>query len=251
MLRYHAIRAVSLAMLSTLFAFAVACSGGTDPACNPEFEECTLQFQQVTVTVSGPGTGSGTVVAEDINTVGINCVLPPDAAHPAPNPTHPRTCTYTFPDAGGGGSFRLDAAADPGSAFTSWGGCSQTAGPVCILDFSAGADVTFLVTARFDPVASNTVTLYNNSGVSVYLIGPSETAGPGNLLGPSGSRSIAIPTTVGSQSNFAAYLTLGTLTVSATCSVTATAWQNGTHPLVMFSNADGNRLVCSEGLVGL
>ena len=85
----------------------------------------------------------------------------------------------------------------------------------------------------------------------MYLIGPSETAGPGNLLGPSGSRSIAIPTTVGSQSNFAAYLTLGTLTVSATCSVTATAWQNGTHPLVMFSNADGNRLVCSEGLVGL
>ena len=84
MLRYHAIRAVSLAMLSTLFAFAVACSGGTDPACNPEFEECTLQFQQVTVTVSGPGSGSGTVVAEDINTVGINCVLPPNAGASSP-----------------------------------------------------------------------------------------------------------------------------------------------------------------------
>ncbi len=251
--RYHAVRALGLAMLSILFVFGVACGGDTDPECNPEFEDCSLQFQQVTVTVDHDhnGSGSGTVVAEDINTVGINCVLPPNASHPAPNPTHDRTCTFTFPDAGGGGSFRLDAEADAGSVFTSWVGCSQTSGPVCILDFSAGADVVFLVTAKFDLAgASNTVLFYNSATVPAYLVGPGETPGPANLVASHGpARNVTIPTTVGSQSTFRAYLTLGSPAATITCMVTADAWQNGTQPLVFFDNSEGNFLTCSDGLV--
>lgn len=67
------------------------------------------------------------------------------------------------------------------------------------------------------------------------------------------SRDVNIPTTVGGQISFHAITSLveGMPVASATCIVTATAWQNDTHPLVTFDNTDGNRLSCSEGLTGI
>jgi hypothetical protein len=139
---------LGLAVLSTFLA--LGCSS-YDPFCSPEVDGCGPGFQQVTVIVQGLGEGSGTVVAEDISTVRINCGVPLNSPGHVPNPSYPPDCNHTFSDAGGGGSFRLEAAANPGSIFSSWGGCSQASGPVCILDFTAGADVTFHVTARFEP----------------------------------------------------------------------------------------------------
>jgi len=216
-------------------AVAVGWSGLT--ACT----ENMGAFDQIHVSVTGTGTGAGNVSSNDPN-VNIDCDFPSDAG-----------CSDTFSEAGNGGQFNLIATPSTGSVFGAWTGCNSTSGNVCTLSFPAGeGNVNFSVSVQFDPAgASNTVTLYNNSSVSAYLVGPSETAGAGNLVASHGFRDVAIPTTVGSQSIFSAYLSLGTLAVSATCSVTATAWQNGTHPLVMFDNADGNRLVCSEGLVGL
>jgi hypothetical protein len=66
------------------------------------------------------------------------------------------------------------------------------------------------------------------------------------------ARDVTIPTTVGSQATFRAYLSPGAAAVAVatiTCLVTASAWQTGTHPLVAFNNSEGNFLTCSDGLV--
>jgi hypothetical protein len=221
--------------LAVFSAFLVLGCGHTDPNCDPEFEECHSAFQRVTVTVTGPGGGTGTVVAEDINVVGINCVLPSSASVPPPNASHPVNCAYTFSDAGGGGSFRLEAAAAPGSVFAGWGGCSQVSGPICILDFSAGPDVVFTVTARFDHAAAETkpINIYNGSSLTVsFLVN-------GQLLSnvaPSQSPSVQIPSAIGT-----------TVTVSAdvagqhpttTCTVTSAAWQGLGNPIVILNSPE-------------
>ena len=89
---------LSLAVFSAFLALGC---GHTDPDCDPEFEECNSAFQQVGVTVQGLGAGSGTVVAEDISTVRINCVLPSNSWGPRPQPLVPRDLHTHFSDAGG------------------------------------------------------------------------------------------------------------------------------------------------------
>ncbi len=101
-------------------------------------------FQDVSVRVAGTGFGTGAVFAND-PAVPLDCQVTPDALIGA--------CDVTFQDAGSGGSFTLTAAADPGSGFLGWQGCSSVAGPVCTLNFSPGSDVTFFVDVIFYPTA--------------------------------------------------------------------------------------------------
>lgn len=108
-------------------------------------------------------------------------------------------------------------------------------------------EATITVTAT-PAAATGLVTLYNATDASAYMIGPGETAGPGNLLASHFSRTVSIPTAVGSQSEFRAYKTLGAVAAMQTCSVLASAWQGGTQPLVVFYDNEGNYLTCEDGL---
>jgi hypothetical protein len=99
-------------------------------------------FGQIEVKVTNPGGGNGQVVASDPN-VQINCQFTAGASSPSP-------CEDTFPDAGGGGVFTLNATPAAGSTFGSWTGCSSSAGTVCTLTFAQSFDTTFVVQARFD-----------------------------------------------------------------------------------------------------
>jgi hypothetical protein len=230
---------LSLAVFSTFLALGC---GHTDPNCDPEIEECHSAFQQVTVIVQGLGAGSGTVVAEDISTVRINCVLPTSSLGHLPNPSYPPACTHTFSDAGGGGSFRLEAAADSGSVFTSWGGCSQASGPVCILDFSAGADVTFHVTARFERASAETkpINIYNGSGLTASFVVNGQTL---LNVAPQQSPSVQIPTTIGTT--VAVSATVGDGHPTTTCTVTAAAWQGTDNPIVILNGPPPYSLTCT------
>lgn len=101
-----------------------------DNALNP--------FFRITVNLSNPGSGSGTVTSVEPQ-IGINCSLGPNG-----------NCAEGFNDAGAGGSFSLDATPAEGSTFLQWLGCTSTNGTRCNLTFSAAADdTTFNVTAYF------------------------------------------------------------------------------------------------------
>ncbi len=235
-----AVRSVlNLAFFSTFLA--LGCSGD-DPFCDPEFDECDPAFQQVTVTVQGLGAGSGTVVAEDISTVRINCVLPSSSGGHVPNPSYPLACSHTFSDAGGGGSFRLVAQADPGSVFSGWTGCSQVSGPVCILDFSAGPDVGFQVTARFEHTSAetNAINIYNGSGLTASFVVNGQTL---SNVAPMQSPSVQIPTTIGTT--VAVSATVGDAHPTTTCTVTAAAWQGPDNPIVVLNGPPSYSLACT------
>jgi hypothetical protein len=113
-------------------------------------------FQEVTVQVTNPGGGNGRVVAPDPN-VFLDCHFTGAAAVPA-------GCSTSFSDAGGGGTFTLEATPDSGHALTGWSGCSSAAGLVCTLTFVAtGFDVTFNVQAQFGPAAPFGTNLLRNA----------------------------------------------------------------------------------------
>lgn len=99
-------------------------------------------FGQIEVKVTNPGGGNGQVVASDPN-VHINCQFTAGSSNPSP-------CEDTFPDAGGGGVFTLDATPAAGSTFGGWNGCNSSVGTVCTLTFAQSFDTTFVVQARFD-----------------------------------------------------------------------------------------------------
>jgi len=237
-----AVRALRrLAALSALAFLAASCA--TDPNCNPEFDpQGCPSFQQIGVYVSGAGTGNGQVVAEDINTVQIDCAIQ-GTTEQGP------VCEHTFADAGGGGSFRLVATPDAGSVFAGWGAgsCSQVSGNVCILDFSASdGDVNFDVVAQFD-LAPNTdlMTLYNGTAQNANLVVGTETPSAANSLGPSATRDVAIATAIGTVVSARAYVG-GTQVASTSCTVTAAAWQGGSHPLVALFTDGAYILTCSN-----
>ena len=240
MFRNDAVRVASLAMLCVLLA---AGCGSDSGSCDYTLgSESGCAGGTLTVEVVAAGTGNG-----EVNGDGISCNLSEGA--------HTGDCSQAYPLTGPG-NVLLTAIASSGSVFAGWSsGCSRilgAGGTLCYIDYSGVATYTSTVTATFNLAGTtSSVTLYNNASVAANLVGPGETAGVANLVQPHGQREVTIVTTVGSLSEFRAYLNPATLTVSTTCSVTATAWQNGTHPLVMFDNTDGNRLVCSEGLVGL
>ncbi len=230
-----------LAAFSALSLLATGCA--TDLPCDPELDPLGCPaFQQIGVSVTGAGTGSGQVVAEDINTVQIDCAIQGTTEHGP-------VCNHTFPDAGGGGSFRLVATPDAGSVFTSWGAgsCSQVSGNICILDFSASdGDVNFDVVAQFD-LASNTdlIELYNGTAQNANIVVGSETPSAANSLGPSGTRDVAIATAVGTVVSAKAYVG-GSQVASTSCTVTAAAWQGGGHPLVALFTEGTYILTCSN-----
>lgn len=109
-------------------------------------------------------------------------------------------------------------------------------------------DTTISLTATAPP-ATNTVLVYNNTGDSAYVVGPGESAVAATRLQTHGSRQVAIPSAVASQSTFRAYLTPGTVAATITCTVTATAWTGGGQPLVTFYFDGSGHLSCAEGLV--
>lgn len=116
----------------------------------------------VRVVVAGSGAGSGTVVALDA-VVGIDCTLTADGIS--------GVCDRTFEDNNSLGTFTLRAASAGGSDFLGWdivcrdksdhpigpalplGDCSATvSGPDASLSFDHPEDLTYTVTARFEPV---------------------------------------------------------------------------------------------------
>jgi|GEM_PF-2655017 len=234
----------ALLRLVALSAFALLAKGcATDPFCDPEFDpEGCASFQQIGVHVTGTGAGSGVVQAEDINTVQIDCAI-----HAGVN--QGTVCDHTFSDAGGGGSFRLVATADPGSVFVGWGpaSCSQVTGNICILDFSASdGNIVFSVVAQFG-LASNSdlLTLYNGTAGNANLVVGGETPSASNSLGPSQTRDVAIPTAIGTIVSVAAYVG-GTQVASTACTVTAAAWQGASNPLVALFTEGSYILTCSN-----
>jgi hypothetical protein len=245
---------LQLAAFLTLLSFFLTAACSSDPSCDPEHEYCGTTGDPSTVIVVGQGTGSGLVINSILpvqDDLSIDCAVPGNATH--------HVCTDDFTPLSTGGYVQLEAIADGGSVFAGWfSGCSRIEtginGEFCLIDYSGLAGpITYTVTARFNLAgATNTVMLYNASSVSAYLVGPSESPGnPGTLVESHGpARSVSIPTTVGSQATFSAYFSVGTAAVATiTCMVTATAWQNGTQPLVTFNNSEGNFLTCSDGLV--
>lgn len=112
-----------------LLAAAVVGACGDNPM-NP--------FFRITVSLSNPGSGSGSVTSVEPQ-IDIDCSLGPNGH-----------CDEGFNDAGAGGSFSLDATPAEGSTFLQWLGCTSTSGTRCNLTFSAAADdTTFNVTAYF------------------------------------------------------------------------------------------------------
>lgn len=176
-------------------------------------------FGQIEVKVTNPGGGNGQVVASDPN-VHINCQFTAGSSNPSP-------CEDTFPDAGGGGVFTLDATPAAGSTFGGWNGCNSSVGTVCTLTFAQSFDTTFVVQARFDLVPAGShpmaeIRAYNGtltSGVTVSLQTPydgTQTLGP---MGTSVQVSDSLQVEVGAQ--FIMSSTIGGKTGSVTCTTTA------------------------------
>jgi hypothetical protein len=220
-------------------SIGLALGAGLVAACgsNP-----TSLYGNVSVTVTGHGTGNGTVYAPD-PAVDIDCTFIAG--------TSALACHDDFDEAGAGGVFTLEATAAAGSHFDGFTGCSSVAGSVCTLSF-AGNDTTFNVGVTFtlsDGAATNTVNLYNGAEISVYLVGPGEATTAGGLIAPHAERSIEIDTTVGSTDFFRAYNSAHTLIASVTCQVTADAWTGAGDPLVVLNATEGYFMTCDNGLV--
>jgi hypothetical protein len=226
-LRRNQIALTFTAPLLLAGSLLAACSGS-----NP------LQpFDIIGVHVQGAGAGAGSVVAQDVSVLTIECGWPGNTG----------SCEDQFEDAGGGGVFNLTALPSPGSVLAEWTGCSQVNGTTCTLTFGQFIDDTsFSVTARFEPSGegTNTVMMYNAAEVSANLVGPGENPGPGNLVASHGpARHVTVPSAVGSMPEFRAYVG-GNLVATKTCQVTAAAWQNDSEPLVALYDTDGYYLTC-------
>lgn len=173
-------------------------------------------FGQIEVNVTNPGNGDGQVVAPDPN-VDIDCQFTGGSSTPTP-------CEDTFPDAGGGGVFTLDATPAAGSTFGGWAGCNSSVGPVCTLTFQNSFDTSFVVQARFDLAGSHPkaeIRAYNgtSSAVTVTLQTPydgQQTLGP---ISPNTVVSDSMQVEVGDQ--FMISSTVGGHTGSVTCTTTA------------------------------
>ncbi len=133
--------------------------GSSDP-----FTGETNPFQLIRVVVLSEGQGMGSVVSDE-PAVAINCEFT--------GSTVLSTCQDEFEDAGAGGIFTLTAVPGTMTRFAGWSGCSSTAGQVCTLTFSAGADTGFRVMANFQPDEQAGLNLLNNGGFEVNVgVGP-------------------------------------------------------------------------------
>lgn len=121
-------------------------------SCGPDPMSFTVPLK-VTVEISSAGMGSGNVSSSDL-AVDIDCDVAGSVASGA--------CEDIFEDAGGQGTFTLEAQPDPGNVLTSFtGGCSRS-GPSCTVSVSGNvatltfdapeADITFGMVASFDSV---------------------------------------------------------------------------------------------------
>lgn len=156
--------------LLVLVSVLAACGGSSGPFGG------NSPFQTITVRVTNAGSGGGRVLAPDPN-VQLDCQFAGAASVPS-------QCVDTFPDAGGGGVFTLEATPDPGSTLSGWTGCSAVAGTVCTLTFAAtGFDTGFVIQAQFNPVTPNGVNLLVNPGFESAVTVGALPAAPGNWRG--------------------------------------------------------------------
>lgn len=210
-------------LTAVLMATAACGEGGYSP------------FYRIQVDVEGNGTGSGTVEPSD-ESVGLDCTITAGSESLG--------CEDTFDDAGAGGTFTLTAIPSGGSVFTSWSRCTSVAGPVCTLTFGE-ADTTLAPEVTFTLGASDAVTLYNGASVSVSMLAPGETAGPGNLLTPNATREVVVPSAIGTEILFRAVVG-GSQVAQITCTVTAAAWVGAGQPLVDLFSGDGYSMHCNN-----
>lgn len=127
------------AVMAAAFSATVLTTG-----CNPD--NPFIIGQLVTVEVkSGGGNGNGLVTSEPAS-------LPPSISCQIDGAAATGVCTDDFSDAGGGGTFQLQALPATGSRLVSWTGCDgpASAALLCDLSFDPGPDVKLDVTARFD-----------------------------------------------------------------------------------------------------
>lgn len=131
-----------------------ACGGDSDVTSAPEDGSFTL-------TVTGPGTGSGRVVTDDVTTPAIDCLL-------AGGATPSGVCSGTYP---AGTTVGLSVSPEAGSGFDGWGGdasscgtsasCSITmdANKSAVAQLSAGAsgDLQITSSAWYPQPASDSV----------------------------------------------------------------------------------------------
>jgi hypothetical protein len=115
-------------------------------------------------------------------------------------------------------------------------------GPFCILDFSAGPDVVFLVTATFKlaPVETKAINIYNGSGLTANFVVNGQT-----LLNVAFMQSpaVQIPTTIGTTVDVSA--NVGDYHPTITCTVTAAAWQGAGNPLVILNGPAPYSFTCT------
>jgi hypothetical protein len=209
-------------------------------------------FPRIDVIVTSTGNGSGTVIAPD-PTVGINCqVVSGNLSN----------CTEDFPDAGGGGTFTLDATPATGSTFGGWTGCTSVSGLTCTLTFSPTAgDTTFRVQVRFDDPGPSAhpkaqIRAYNGTpiaGVSVVLQTPYDGV---RTLGPMGTSIVvsdSMQVEVGAQ--FIMSSTIDGLTGSVTCTTTAAIIPNpsdtvttGNALVAVFTDSTGTPTLSCNGV---
>lgn len=117
---------------TAMAALAIGCTG--------EDNSAVTGFKQVTTELTMAGSGLGTVRRTD-----------PSPGSCVKDGTDEEACSWSFSDAGGGGSFVLVAEPDAGSVLSSWAACSSTSGVSCVLEFGSGAtDTTFRPRATFD-----------------------------------------------------------------------------------------------------
>jgi hypothetical protein len=108
--------------------------------CSGEDNSLVTGFKQVTTDLTMTGEGRGTVRRTD-----------PSPESCVKDGGDEEACRWSFSDAGGGGSFVLEAEPDVGSVFGSWSACSSTSGTSCVLEFGSGAaDTTFTPRATFN-----------------------------------------------------------------------------------------------------
>lgn len=135
-----------------LATMGVECPDDDGPIPGP-FQGTTVRTE---ILADISGSGSGRVMPQQpILGFHLNCRIANGALDLGTS-----TCSESFPDAGGGGTFELEATAEAGSVFAGWtdckpipatnASCACTGTGFCVLTFDGGADPTFMVTARFD-----------------------------------------------------------------------------------------------------